>query len=67
MPDREISFADYNPREVPDALPRQIWAYWDICGEFMEATEDRAKGEAWLASRAGFIRRYPLDAENPHA
>jgi len=62
--DKTISFADYNPTEAPDLLPKTIWAYWDTFGEFMEATEDAQKGEAWLASKAGFSCRYERVATN---
>ena len=56
--DYAINFADYSPDEVPEKLPDHFWAYWDMCGEFMEATEDREKGEAWMRSGAGFVRHY---------
>ena len=60
----EDLFSDYEPQEVPDKLPGTFWAYWDICGEFMEATEDKERGEAWIASKAGFVARYERVATN---
>lgn len=61
---RDISFADYEPQEVPDRLPRRFWVYWDSCGEFMDATEDKEKGEGWIASKAGYVARYERVATN---
>lgn len=51
-------FTDYPPSEVPEALPTSVWAYWDIFGEFMDATTDRTKGEAWEKSGSGYVRHY---------
>jgi hypothetical protein len=64
MGPRVISFADYTPGEVPDRLPKVFWVYWDIWGEFMDATEDPAVGEKWLASKAGYVARYERKATN---
>lgn len=55
---REDMFGDYEPHEVPQALPATFWVYWDICGEFMDITDDPKQGEAWLASMAGYSARY---------
>ena len=63
----DIQFTDYFLREVPECLPTKIWAYWDIIGEFMEATTDPAKGEEWLAGGAGYIREYTLTNTNDEA
>lgn len=63
MTERNIDFADYEPTEVPERFPKQIWAYWDFVGEFMEATEDPAKGAEWIASGSGYVRHYTCDAE----
>ena len=55
---RDEPFTDYSPGEVPERLPEHIWAYWDACGEFMDSTTDRAKGEQWVANGAGYVRHY---------
>ena len=33
--DDRIDFPDYEPGQLPEALPREFWAEFDFCGEFM--------------------------------
>ena len=35
MTDLDVEFTDYSPGELPNALPVDVWACFDSCGEFL--------------------------------